>query len=189
MLILGDTIIGNTFSAVTPVTVEAGGGFTLKSIAPGLCSYHGARFRGHRLNLVAALGDDGGRDLLDAPLIFRPGVSYTNVVLTLTDRRTELSSLLQTPTGLPAPEHFVIAFSADRSMWRPGSRRVEAVRPSSDGRFLMQDLPPGDYLIAALLDVEPNEWQDPAFLEQIAPAGVPVTIGEGQKKIQDLRIR
>ena len=189
MSITGDTIIGNTFSAVTPATVEAGGGFTLKSIAPGL------------YNLQCTLPSEiapiwwlrsamvEGRDLLDAPLVFRPGTSYTDVVLTLTDRRTELSGTLQTPTGLPAPEHFVIAFSADRSMWRPGSRRVQAVRPSSDGRFLMRDLPPGDYLLAALLDVEPNEWQDPAFLEQIATAGVPVTIAEGQKKIQDLRIR
>ena len=30
---------------------------------------------------------------------------------------------------------------------------------------------------------------DAAFLEQIAPAGVKVTIAEGEKKVQDLRIR
>ena len=47
----------------------------------------------------------------------------------------------------------------------------------------------GDYLLVALTDVEPNEWQKPEFLAEIAPGGVKVTIGEGEKKVQDLRIR
>jgi hypothetical protein len=50
------------------------------------------------------------------------------------------------------------------------------------------DLPPGAYLIAALTDLDPNEWQTPAFLEQVLPAGVPVAIKEGEKRTQDLKI-
>jgi hypothetical protein len=34
----------------------------------------------------------------------------------------------------------------------------------------------------------PNEWNDPKFLERVAPGGVRVALGEGEKKVQDLRI-
>jgi hypothetical protein len=49
-------------------------------------------------------------------------------------------------------------------------------------------LPPGEYRIAALVDVAPGEINDPAFLEQIVAASVKVTLAEGERKTQDLRI-
>ena len=64
-----------------------------------------------------------------------------------------------------------------------------SARPATDGRFILADLPAGEYLVAALTDLDPNDWQDAAFLEQVAPAAVSVTIREGEKKTQDLRIR
>jgi hypothetical protein len=45
-------------------------------------------------------------------------------------------------------------------------------RPGTDGRISFADLPAGDYLLAALTDVEPNEWQKPDVLAELAPAGV-----------------
>jgi hypothetical protein len=63
------------------------------------------------------------------------------------------------------------------------------VRPATDGRFIVSNLPPGDYLVAALVDVGPNEWNDPSFLAEIAPAGVRLTLGEGEKRTLDLRVR
>lgn len=92
-------------------------------------------------------------------------------------------------SGQPASDYDVIVFSADRSHWRPGSRRSLSTRPATDGRFVFQDLPAGDYFIAALTDLDPAEWQDSAFLEQVVPAAVKVGVAEGEKKVQDLRIR
>jgi hypothetical protein len=109
-------------------------------------------------------------------------------VLTMSDRHTELSGRLQTPTGQPASDVFVIAFSADRRMWGAGARRVRAVRPAVDGVFSIADLPPGDYLLGAVTDVDADEWQRPAFLEQLAPASIKITLGEGEKRVQDLRL-
>ena len=54
--------------------------------------------------------------------------------------------------------------------------------------FSFADLPAGEYLLVALTDVEPDEWQKPAFLTAIAPAGLRVTLGHGEQKRQDLRI-
>jgi hypothetical protein len=42
--------------------------------------------------------------------------------------------------------------------------------------------------VAALTDVEPNEWQQPSFLEQLVAASVKVMVPEGQRVRQDLKI-
>ena len=39
-----------------------------------------------------------------------------------------------------------------------------------------------------MVDVETGAWFDPAFLQQIDAASTRVTIGEGEKKVQNLQI-
>ena len=81
----------------------------------------------------------------------------------------ELSGTLQTPAGAPVSDVVVIAFATDRSLWGSGARRIRAARPAADGRFEMTLLPPGDYFLAALTDVDQDEWQDPGFLDRVIP--------------------
>ncbi len=128
----------------------------------------------------------GDRDLLDRLIDVRPGSPSMNVVVAMSDRHTELSGTLRTTTGQPGVDVFVIAFPTDRTMWGPGARRVCAVRPGVDGHFSMPDLPPGDYLLGVMTDIDPDDWQNPALLEQLMPTSITVAIGEGEKKIQDL---
>ena len=78
--------------------------------------------------------------------------------------------------------------AADRAFWRLASRRVQFTRPGTDGRFILRDLPSGDYLIAALTDLEPSDLNDASFLERLVPAAVKVHLNDGEKKIQDLRL-
>jgi hypothetical protein len=129
-----------------------------------------------------------GRDIMDVPLEIGAVGDVTGAVATFTDQHTELSGTLQSAASVPAPEHFVVAFSPDRSMWRLGARRVQFTRPSTDGRFSFRDLPAGDYLIAALTDLEPLDLGDAAFLERLIPATVRVHLNEGEKKTQDLKL-
>jgi hypothetical protein len=95
---------------------------------------------------------------------------------------------LQTAAGDAASDVFVIAYSSDRRHWGPNARRVQAVRPGVDGKYVIKDLPAGEYLVAAVTDVDQDEWQDPAFLERLQSASVKVPIAEGEKKTLDLRI-
>ena len=175
-------------NVVMPVTVRADGSFDIGQLTPDTyqVSVTGAPLKGTSWALKSAIV--GGRDVLDHLLTIVPGANITGAVFTMSDRATELSGRLVTSTGDPVADVFVMAFSADRSHWGGAWRRVQAVRPAADGRYVLQNLPSGDYLIAALVDVDENQWQDAAFLDQIAPASIKLTIGEGEKKTQDLRL-
>lgn len=130
-----------------------------------------------------------GRDLLDTGVTLSAGKDIDGAIVTLTDRRPGLSGTLATSAGAAAPDHFVIVMSSNPEWRASGSRRLRFTRPATDGHFTFEDLPPGDYLLAALTDLDPNEWQTTEFLSGIAPSAVRVTIGEGERKVQDLRIR
>lgn len=135
-------------------------------------------------HLVSAT-DPAGRDLLDAPLEFTSS-DIGDVTLTFSDRHTTLSGTLTSAAGLAAPDYYVVVFPADRALW-VATRRVQSTRPATDGRYTLRDLPPGDYRLAALTDVDPAELSTPAFLEQLQAASIPVTLQT--EIVQDLRLR
>jgi len=65
-----------------------------------------------------------GMDLLDFPPTFDAGsIDVTGVVLTLSDRFTELSGTVEVPADPAATDPAVLVFPADRVFWRPRSRR------------------------------------------------------------------
>ena len=131
----------------------------------------------------------GGRDVLDFPLDVTPGEAPPLGVLTLSQRQTGLSGTLFDETGAPSAAVTVIVFAADACYWTPDSRRIQAVRPSASGRFNFTNLPPGRYRLAAASDVERDQWLDPAFLGELAGSATPVTIGAGERVVQDVRIK
>jgi hypothetical protein len=130
-----------------------------------------------------------GKDVTDVPVAIVAGSPVGDVVVSLTDRLTEVSGLLEDTNGRPAIGHSVIALVTDRAFWRPGSRRIQEVRPATDGRFTVTGLPPGEYALAAVTDVQPGELQDLAFLGRLlAMTPIRITLHEGEKKTQNLRL-
>jgi hypothetical protein len=111
-----------------------------------------------------------------------------DVTLTFTDRHTRLSGRLTSSSALPAPEYVVIVFPSDPAL-RTSTRRVVSARPATDGRFEFKDLPAGQYLLAALTDLEPNDWHKPDFLRELVPASISVAISDTGDQVQDVRIR
>ena len=180
--------MGSRFNPAPPIALNADGTFEIPGIPPGAYLFRltgpGLSPTGWWTRSMTA----GNRELLDRTIEVRPGSPSMNAVVLMSDRHTELSGTLRTSTGQPAADVFVIAFSSNRTMWGPGARRVRAVRPGADGRFSMLDLPPGDYLLGVVTDIDPDDWENPAVLEQLVPTSVTVTIGEGEKKVQDLRL-
>jgi hypothetical protein len=178
-----------------PITVGPDGAFDLPSLPPATYSFtctmpSSAPGRGWWLR--SAIVD--GKDILDEPYrldpsaTFDPSAPVPTVVLTLTDRHSSLSGTFQDATGRATSAITVLVFPTNPAWWGETSRRVRVQRPGTDGKYSFVDLPPGDYVLAAVTDMEPDAWRDPAFLRSLVVGGVPVTIGEGEQKTQDLRI-
>ena len=174
---------------VPPATVDASGTFTFRGVTPGryrvTASIPGATPTTGWQQRSAVVD---GRDTLDMPFEVRTS-DVDGAVVTFTDRPAELSGVIQDQAGKPAPEHFVIVFARDRAFWTPQSRRIQSSRPGNDGRFIFRNLPPGEYQLAALTDVEQGEWFDPEFLARLLPASIAITIADGEKKVQDIGIK
>jgi hypothetical protein len=176
---------GANLGAGPSVNVNADGTFLFNGVTPGDYKWiNSVNWPGWSLRSSVA----NKRDAYDAPLVVKPGENV-EWILTFTDKPTELSGVLQDATGRPAPDYFIIVFPTDRTFWTPASRRVRTTRPATDGKYSTAGLPPGDYHIAALTDVEQGEWHDPRFLDALVPGAVQVTLKDGERRTQDLRIR
>ena len=49
-------------------------------------------------------------------------------------------------------------------------------------------LPPGEYYVCAVTDVDPADLKDPAFLESLTSASIKITLTAGEKKSLDLKL-
>ena len=192
-LILAEILRLKTGSVVTSLAATPGpatradGTFDIANLAPGTYQFV-AEAPTETSPWRARSAMMGDRDLLDGPVEITRTANVAPIVVTFSDRHTELSGRLQTASGAAVSDVFVIAFAEDWRAWGPGARRVRAVRPDIDGRYLIKDLPPGTYRLAAVTDVDPGAWDDPAFLDGLLSASIPVSIGEGETKTQNLAI-
>jgi hypothetical protein len=184
----GGTVIGNPFSSVSPVTLDADGRFTMEGIAPGTYLLRASMPADISAGWWFESAVLDGRDLLDELLEVRAGDRLPDAALRFSDRRSELAGTLQTAAGVPAPDYFIVVFPAEPSERIAGSRRIRTTRPGTDGAFSILDLPAGDYLIGALTDVEPRDLADRAFLESVATAAIRVVIRAGERTEQAIRI-
>ena len=163
--------------------IDQSGRFEIKDILPGR----------YRLSVsLPGLGAPGnwflrsalvnGQDTLDVPIDIRPGETPRDVMVVLTDHPAQLTGTVQNAAGGGANKFTVILFSADQTLWLPQSRRTFGVRPSADGAFSFRGLVPGDYFIAAIDDVEANEWFDPALLQRLMSTSMKISIAEGSRR-------
>ncbi len=130
-----------------------------------------------------------GRNSLDFPFdVENDDITGAVVTMSPPGPYSELSGVITDQQGKPASDYTIIVFTSDQQFWIPGSRRIFTARPATDGRYLLRGLPPGDYQIAALSDLEPGTQYDPEFLKTLLGASTRVTVSEGAKLTQDLRI-
>jgi len=183
----GTTRVGPGLSAILPAQLKEDGTFEIKGVGPTRYTIGTTlppdMATGWRLR--SAIFD--GRDLLDT-MIDGPA-SLQGVTLTVSDKRTQIAGVVKTAAGQLVSDCYVVAFSADRNNWRIGSRRNLSARPTTEGRFTLMDLPPGEYHLAVLTDLDPLDWQLPESLESLAPAAIKIRLTEGAKIAQDLQIR
>jgi hypothetical protein len=172
-------------STAPPAAIYNAGRFTLFGVMPGRYRLIATSVPAG-WNLKSAVFGDS--DVLDTTLEVKPGDDLSGGIMTFTRRTTELSGTLQDQSGKPISDYTIVVFPPDRRYWTPLSRRIQAARPATDGRFAFRNLPAGPYRLIAVVDPEPGQWFDPAFLDQLLGAAMSVDIDDGERKVQDVRI-
>jgi hypothetical protein len=185
----------NAFAVSQVGATNKEGNFTVTNVSPGSYLIGGALGFGPTSDtmtwaLQSVVIDD--RDVTDIPVVIDYDHTPKDVTVTYTDKWQGLTGRL-TKSNVPAPDYTVVVFPADKSYWLTGSRRIIITRPATDGRFVLSGpgpstLPPGDYLIAAVTDLDRDEQFDPSFLSALIPSAVHLTVHAGEKRVQDLSI-
>jgi hypothetical protein len=158
------------------------------SLTPVVAGNYLVRVSGLPQNFALKSADYGGRDVADLPLEVRAGQNIAGIGVVISDRVTEISGTVPDSEGQLLPDYTVVAFPTDPSNWRPQSRFIQIARPDANGQFRIRGLPPGDYMIVALDDVENGEWFDPAFLDSARRSAVRVSLSDGDTKTLELKL-
>lgn len=177
------------FGARMATRAAATGEFTTQGLPPGRYFFNLPN------NFVASLrgwyfesATHGGRDLSIEPLVL-DAEDVTDVIVTFSDRRSQLSGTITDPSGKPDPGAAVLIFPADYRAWiqhgmSPPAMRMEPA--SQTGAYLMS-VRPGEYLVAAVgEDVLASRPQE-AAIEAIAATATRVTIARGDARVLDLK--
>lgn len=133
---------------------------------------------------VAAI-DAGGVDALSQPVEFSLDRVVPELRVTLTDRSTAISGLVRTQTGQADGDAIVLVFPT-----RAGAEvasRLFSARTSRFGHYAVTNLPPGDYLVAAIDDAHSAGWQSPDRLLDLRRGATAITLKAGDTRIIELK--
>jgi hypothetical protein len=128
-----------------------------------------------------------GTDVTDIPIDFSGGdVHGLDVVLT--SQKIQLSGVVSNDRGATVTDATVIAFADDPEKWGPQTRFVESSRLDQNGRFKIESLPAGTYIVVATDDTEPGEERDPEVLAQLRSKGSRITLRDGETRTIDVKV-
>ena len=166
--------------------VDKDGNFTIVGLAAGP---HLIRPNGQLRGLALKSVTLEGRDVTDTPIELRSGQKLTGVSVALTDKINELNGTLTTDQGAPVTEYTVLAFSTDSAFWKAQSRHIMTARPDQTGKFRIRGLPEGSYHVTTVDPAEQGEWFEAAYLEERRLSAARVTLGDGETKTQDFKLK
>jgi hypothetical protein len=160
------------------------GTFTTMGVVPGryLLRLLGAP-QGWTLKSITA----NGRDVSDDPLEV-VSADVAGVVVTLTDRPSQLSGAVRAEGGTPDRRARVFVFPSDRERWTQPStgRRMITTGVSRQGTFVLPGLPAGDYFVVATGESTTANWQEPRMLDALSRTATRVTIRDGEPRTINL---
>ncbi len=129
----------------------------------------------------------GTRDVTDVGIEVASLARVSGVRIVITSRVTELSGAIHDRDGRPVRDYVVLAFSADRSKWtHPQLRYTRIARPDQQGRYAVTGLPPGEYSVVALENLEAGTSDDPEVLARLEASASRVRLIEGEARVLDL---
>jgi len=170
------------YGDVLTIDIPASGEFTL-SLFPG-------RYLIPNPSLVLV----DGLDMTDRVFEVRHDPPIKSLVVTFGGPRQSITGHVLNTEGVGVDTMTMVAFSTMEADWFHNSRRIAIAKPSTDGRYQLADppsatLPAGEYYLAAVAGLSPDEHYNPAFLKALIPAAIKITLGTGERKTQDVRVQ
>jgi protocatechuate 3,4-dioxygenase beta subunit len=104
----------------------------------------------------------------------------TPVVITLTDKLTDLTGDVRDSQGRPVTNYVVVVLPQEPVAGMGASRVTRVVRSDQGGAFRVRGLLPGNYVAAAVPALESGREWDPAIQQTVREAGRAVTLGDGE---------
>ena len=170
-------------STVRPV--DSAGRFETIGFPPGRYTLAVGQPMGWSVRSISA----GGRVLRDG-VIELGTEDVSDVVVSMTDRRNEVSGTVRSSDGKPVRDCAVFVFPVSRSLWNAygvSPPRVVQVHPDGGGRFVVRGLPADEYYVVAAVDDVPDRWQNPAYLTTLVPAAVKSQVTDSSRLVVDLK--
>jgi hypothetical protein len=131
----------------------------------------------------------GGVDVTDQAFDFGFGnETVPDAEIVLSNAGARIAGSVSDASDKRAPEFVVVAFSANRVNWFPGSRHTKRATTGPNGSFDVDGVPPGEYYVAAIDALPQGEWQSPDGLGLLVQRAVRVTVGEGQTRTLTLQL-
>jgi hypothetical protein len=131
-----------------------------------------------------------GADITDSGLEFKTGEAVSGVEIVLTSKLTEVKGTVTAAGSQPVKDYTLVVFADDPERWRtPSSRYIAGARPDQEGRFQVKNLPAGGYYAIAVEYLAQGEWNDPEVLERLRANATTFSLGEGETKVLDLKLR
>ena len=131
-----------------------------------------------------------GRDITETPLALEPGSRLEGVRVVLTQTASSLTGAVRDAKGNAVLDASVVVFPDDESRWTPQSRFIASARPDTTGTFTISGLPASDrYRVIAVQGLESGQANDPDFLASVRDQAERVTLGEGEAKTLELRLK
>jgi hypothetical protein len=127
----------------------------------------------------------GGADITDRAVEFAPDGPSVDVVLT--QRGASLAGIVTTATGRPI-DASVRLISEDPAAWHAGATTTRTTMAGADGKYLLEGLRAGRYLVVATARDEglgPGPSSD--HFELLARHATRVVIGEGTSTALDMK--
>ena len=166
--------------------VDREGRFSLSGVSAGS---HLIRPAGNVRGWVLKSVTIGGRDVTDTPVAVRSGETLSYVAVVFTDKLNEVNGTVTDEGGAAVPDFTVLAFPSDSTLWRPQARQIMTARPDQMGTYRIRGLPPGEYYIVTVDPTEQGEWFEPDYLDNHRTGASRVTLGDGDVKTQDFKVR